>query len=195
MKLTIVMIAILIALMMVAVGEEIRVGPITLGIDLSAFNNANITYSDNASKPFTITDYDGYWFEEHRTSINGDENKTLRVVYRKFANAVSPNNLLALYDMSELDSNHYDGNGFLIMGNWIILKPDGTPAGVFIYSNPYPENNSHAFQSYWLSNRDELIVAFRNLTCEELNSTINSIFIYGYEKNQKFFNSNMHCKE
>lgn len=192
MKLTILILATLIASITISEGENIRVGPVMLGIDLSAFNNAKVTYPDNTSSPLTITDYDGYWFEEHRTIVEGDENKYLILIYRKFANGVSPDNFLALYDIGELDRNHY--NSPVISANWIIYRPDGTPAGVLVYSEPYPQyNDSHTFLSYWLSNREEFIFALRNLTCQELNSTINSISIKGYVKNEKFININMHC--
>jgi hypothetical protein len=192
MKLIILILATLMALITVSVGDYVEVGPVIVGVDLSAFKNANITQPDTTSPPFAVTDYDNYWFKEYRATIRGDENKTIGLVFREFGNDVLPNNYLTLYDMGVLDQNHYN-NSFIILANWIIFNPDGTPAGVLIYSDPYPDNNSHTFLTYWLSNRHELIFTSKNLTCEELNLTINSIYIEGHEKNKKFLDINMHC--
>jgi len=196
MKWIILILAALVAQIVVSGEEDIKVGPLMVGIDLSAFNNTSINYyPDNTSPPLTITDYDGYWFEEHLTSIKADENKSLRLVYRKFANDVSPNDFLALYDMGELDINHYGDTigSIIVTANWIIYGPDGNPRGILINSNLYPNANSHTFLSYWLSSREELLVTSRALTCEELNSTINSLYIEGYKKNEKFLNINLGC--
>ena len=81
MKLTILILATLIALITISEGENIRVGPIALGIDLSAFNNAEVTYPYNTSSPLTITDYEDYWFKEYRTIIEGDQNKHLKLIH------------------------------------------------------------------------------------------------------------------
>jgi len=193
MKWIILILATLIAPIAVSGEEDIRVGPIMIGIDLSAFNNTSINYyPDNTSPPIAVTDYDGFWFEEHRATITGDENKSLGLVFRNFANDVHPNNFLALYDMSALDTNHYEG--ISLTARWILYRADSTPAGILVYSEPYPFiNNTHTFLSYWLSDREELVVTSRALTCEELNSTINSLYIEGYKENEKFLNINMRC--
>ena len=192
MKWIILILAALVAQIVVSSEEDIKVGPVMVGIDLSAFNNSSINYyPDNTSPPFAVTDYDGFWFEEYRATIIGEENKSLGLVFRNFANDVHPNNFLALYDMGELDRNHYDN--VFIFANWIIYRPDGTPAGIMIYSDPVLDSNSHIFLNYWLSDREEFILASRGLTCEELNSTINSLYIEGYKKSEKILNINMHC--
>ena len=193
MKWIILILAALVAPIVVSCEEDIKVGPLMVGIDLSAFNNTSINYyPDNTSPPFAVTDYDGFWFEEYRAAITGDENKSLGLVFRNFANDVHPNNFLALYDMGALDTNHYEG--ISLTARWILYRTDSTPAGILVYSEPYPFiNNSHTFLSYWLSDREELIVTSRSLTCEELNSTINSLYIEGYKENEKFLNINMRC--
>jgi hypothetical protein len=148
MKLISLILVALVALITISLGDDVEIGPFMVGIDLSAFRNTNTTQPDTTSSPLAVTDYDNYWFEEHSATIRGDENKTMTLIFREFANDVSPNNYLALYDMGVLDLNHY-ANKITISANWIVFRPNGTPAGVLIYSDTFPDYYSHTFLTYW----------------------------------------------
>jgi hypothetical protein len=185
------LLAVFITLITISVGEDLRVGPVVFGVDLSTFKNVNITtYPGELSQSNMVTDYDGYWFDESEASIKSDENKSIYFVFRKFANDVCPNNFLALFDMEKLFWLQY--NGPVILAQRIMSRSDGTPTGFLIYSISIPgisANNTinSSFLCYWLSNREEFIITSRNLTEVEVGSTLNSIYIKGYNENKKIF--------
>ena len=189
----------------IVVGEDIKVGQYLFEINPDEITNKSI--ENNYTEPQTYTEFPGHWFEAHRAFIDGDQNKSFGIEFRRFAENIKINNIIELYDLETLGFNFLGGNACHMVGRGTITNEDGYIAGIWLLTEALTIekfNNEttitegfgdpHIFLSYWLDSNEEIILTAKALTCKEFESTVNSIYIKGDKSKIKLIdNFNISC--